>query len=138
VGLAWIMHVEVDLMDDIGYVGAGERQVLKGPGEAPEVSRISNRRHGLSGDLDLRVHPHQNWLAVHHASSLKNIESKLTLSEEVPVSLTLYRDYPEMMEESEILHGEFLLEGRYGLLQKCCTECGEDNVINIKQQLYHI
>jgi hypothetical protein len=37
-----------------------------------------------------------------------------------------------MMEGPEILHGEFLLEGRYGLLQKYCAGCGEDNVINVK------
>jgi hypothetical protein len=43
-----------------------------------------------------------------------------------------------MMEGPEILHGEFLLEGRYGLLQKCCAGCGEDNVINIKQQVYRM
>jgi hypothetical protein len=43
-----------------------------------------------------------------------------------------------MMEGLEILHGEFPLEGRYGLLQKWCTGCGEDNVINVKQQVYCI
>jgi hypothetical protein len=42
------------------------------------------------------------------------------------------------MKEPEILDGEFLLEGRSGLLQKCCARCGEDNVINIKQQVYRI
>jgi hypothetical protein len=51
-----IMHVEADLLDDVGDVGAGERQVLEGPDEAPEVSRISNRRPGLDGDLGLCVH----------------------------------------------------------------------------------
>jgi hypothetical protein len=86
------MHVEADLLDDVGDVGAGECQVLEGPGEAPEVSWISNRRPELSGDLGLRVHRCQNWFAVHHASSLKNIESKLTLSEEEPISLMLYGD----------------------------------------------
>jgi hypothetical protein len=43
------MHVEADLLDDVGDVGAGEHQVLEGPSEAPEVSRISE-------DLGLRVH----------------------------------------------------------------------------------
>jgi hypothetical protein len=91
-----------------------------------------------TGDLGLCVHRHQNWLAVHHASSLKNIERKLTLSEEEPVSLILYKDSQEMMEGSKILHGQFPLEGGYGLLQKCYTGCGEDNVINVKQQVYRI
>jgi hypothetical protein len=38
VGLPWIMHVEADLLDGVGDVGAGERHVLEGLGEAPEVS----------------------------------------------------------------------------------------------------
>jgi hypothetical protein len=50
------MHVEANLLDDIGDVGAGERQVLEGPSEAPEVSWISNRRPRLDRDLGLRVH----------------------------------------------------------------------------------
>jgi hypothetical protein len=36
--------VKENLLDDIGDVGAGERQVLEGPSEAPELSRISNWR----------------------------------------------------------------------------------------------
>jgi hypothetical protein len=92
VGLLWIMHVKADLLDSIGGVRAGEHQVLEGPDEAPKVSRIGNRRHVLGGDLGLCVHWCQNRLAVHHASSLKNIESKLTLNEEEHVCLMLYRD----------------------------------------------
>jgi hypothetical protein len=137
VGLPWIMHVEADLLDGVGVVGAGERQVLEGSGEAPEVSQISNKRPRLGGDLGLCVHRRRNWLVVHHASSLKNIESKLTLSEEEHVHLMLYRD-SQKMEGPKILHDEFPLEGRYGLLQKCCARCGDDNVINIKQLVYRI
>jgi hypothetical protein len=98
------------------------------------VSRVSNRRTDLSRDLGLRVHWSRNWLAVHHTSSLKNIESKLTLSEEESASLMLYGDPQEMMEGPEILHSEFLLEGRYGLPLKCCAGSGEDNVINVKRR----
>jgi hypothetical protein len=129
------MHVEADLLDGIGDVGAGERQVLEGPSEAPEVSRISNMRSGLGGDLGLCVHRHRNRLAVHHVNSLKNIESKLTLSEEEIVRLMLYEDSQKMMEGSKELHGEFQLKSRYGLLQKCYAGYIEDNVINVKQQV---
>jgi hypothetical protein len=47
-------------------------------------------------------------------------------------------DSKKMMEGPEIVHGKFLLEGRYGLLQKYCARCGPDNIINIKQQVYRI
>jgi hypothetical protein len=80
------------------------------------VSQISNRRPGLNRDLGLCVHHCRNQLAVHRASSLKNVESKLMLSEEKPIRLMLYGDSQKMMEGPEILHGKFLLDGRYGLL----------------------
>jgi hypothetical protein len=54
------------------------------------------------------------------------------VSEEELIHLMLYEDSQKMMERSEIFYGEFPLEGRYGLLQKCCTGCDEDNVINVK------
>jgi hypothetical protein len=69
---------------------------------------------------------------------LKNIESKLMLSEEEPIRLMLYRDSQKMMEGSEVLHGEFTLEGRYDLLQKCYPGYNENNIISVKQQVYHI
>jgi hypothetical protein len=86
------MHVKADLLDNIGDVRTGERQVLQGPGKAPEVSRISNRRPGGGGDLDLRVHGRRDWLTVHHASVLKDVESELVLSEEESIGLMLYGD----------------------------------------------
>jgi hypothetical protein len=48
--------MEPDLQDGVGDVGAGGRQVQEGPGEAFELSRISNRRLGSSGDLGMCVH----------------------------------------------------------------------------------
>jgi hypothetical protein len=46
----------VDLLDGVGDVGVGEHQVLEGPCEDPELSRINNRRPESGGDLGLRVH----------------------------------------------------------------------------------
>jgi hypothetical protein len=43
-----------------------------------------------------------------------------------------------MMKRTEVLHGEFPLEGRYSVLQEHYARCGEHNVINIKQQVYRI
>jgi hypothetical protein len=50
--------VEADLLDGVGEVGACKRQLLEGPSEAPDVSRINNRRPGLGEDLGLHVHRH--------------------------------------------------------------------------------
>jgi hypothetical protein len=43
-----------------------------------------------------------------------------------------------MVKRAEVLHGEFPLEGRYGVMQEHCGRCGEHNVMNIKQQVYRI
>jgi hypothetical protein len=48
--------MEADLLDRAGDIRAGEHKVLEGPGEAPEVSQISNRRPRLDRDLGLCVH----------------------------------------------------------------------------------
>jgi hypothetical protein len=56
VRLSGIMHMETDLLDGISDVGVGEHQVLEGPSEALELSRINNRRPESGGDLGLRVH----------------------------------------------------------------------------------
>jgi hypothetical protein len=45
----------------------------------------------------------------------------------------LYGDSQKMMEGSKVLHDEFPVEGRYGLLHKYYARCSEDNVINVKQ-----
>jgi hypothetical protein len=50
----------------------------------------------------------------------------------------VYRDSQRMVKRVEVLHGEFPLEGRYGVLPERCARCGEHNLINIKQQVYRI
>jgi hypothetical protein len=126
------MHIEADLLDGISDVKAGERQVLKGPGEASELRRISNRRPGSGGDLGLHVHGRRDWLAIHHASALKDVEIELALSEEESIDLMLYGDPQKVVKRVEVLHSEFPLKSRYGVLQERCARCGEHNVINIK------
>jgi hypothetical protein len=79
VRLLGIIHMDADLLDGVDDVGVGERQVLEGLSEALELSRISNGRLRSVGDLGLCVHRHRDRLAVHYASALKDIESKLVL-----------------------------------------------------------
>jgi hypothetical protein len=66
------------------------------------------------------------------------IESRMVLSEEKSICLMLYGDPLKMVKRAEVLHVEFLLEDRYGVLQECCARCSEHNIINIKQQIYRI
>jgi hypothetical protein len=64
----------------------------------------------------LSVHQCGAALAVAHANALKDILSVLALvQEEVVVSL-LHRDIEEVVEWTQILHSELLLEGCSGTL----------------------
>jgi hypothetical protein len=72
------MHVEVDQLDNVNDVRVGEQESQ------------TRWRPWL-------VCPPMLKPPVHHANSLKNIESKLTLSEEEPVHLMLYRDSQKMI-----------------------------------------
>jgi hypothetical protein len=61
---------------------------------APKLSRISNRRPGLSGDIGLHVHGCQKWHAIHHADALKDVKRVLALHEEESIWSLLYREAP--------------------------------------------
>jgi hypothetical protein len=63
---------------------------------------------------------------------LKDIKSELALNEEKSICLMLYGDPQNMVKRSEVLHSEFTLEGRYGVLHERYAGCGEYNIINIK------
>jgi hypothetical protein len=104
VRLSGIMHMKANLLDDVGDVRAGERQVLEGPGEAPELSRTSNRRPKSGGGLGLHVHRHRDQFAVYHASVLKDVESKLSLGEEESICLMLYGDVTSHITVLLIIH----------------------------------
>jgi hypothetical protein len=131
VRLPEIIHVETDLLDGIGDVGVGEHQVLEGPSKTLVQSWISNGRPRLGSDLGICVYDCQNRPIVYHSNTLKDIKSILVLSDKGFACLMLYGAPQKVMEGSEVLHGDFPLEGRYGMLQKCCTGCGEDNAINM-------
>jgi hypothetical protein len=102
------MHMDTDRLDDVGDVRAGERQVMEGPIEAPEPSQSSKRRSGSGGYLGLHVHRHRDRLLVHHASTLKDVDSELALSEEEYIGLMLYSDHPKNGEECRDLSWRIL------------------------------
>jgi hypothetical protein len=55
---------------------------------------------------------------VHHASALKDVESKLVLSEEESIYLLLYGDPQKKVKRDEVLHDKFMLDGRYGVFSR--------------------
>lgn len=132
VGLPWVMHMKADLLDGVGDVETGERQVLKGPDEAPLLSWIGNGGARSGGDLGLGVHGCRARLAVHHASALEDVESILALREEDPIGALLHGNPQEVMKGPEVLHGELPVKSGDGLPKEVYTGGRQNDVINIE------
>ena len=72
-------------------------------------------------------------LAVSHTSSLKHIQGVLPLRKKEARRTLLYCHTQEVMEDTKILHGEFLLESRDDATKKVQTGGSENNIIDIQQ-----
>jgi hypothetical protein len=55
VGLTGVMHMQIDLLHDVGDVGPCERQVLESSYNAPELRGILNRMPRVPNQLRLQV-----------------------------------------------------------------------------------
>jgi hypothetical protein len=134
-GLLRVVHVEAHLLDRVGDVGFGEGEVLESSSQAAVGNRVTDVGARVGGDLGLSVDRRGVELAVAHASTLKDILSELVLVEEEVVNSLLYRDAEEMMEGAEVLHGKLLVESRSGMLEKPQTRGGEDDVVDVEEQV---
>jgi hypothetical protein len=47
-------------------------------------------------------------------------------------------DAEEVMKRSEVLHSKLTLQGSDGAAQKLQTGRGQNNIININEQIYHV
>jgi hypothetical protein len=82
--------VEAHLLDRVGNVGPGEGEVLGSPSQAAVGSRVAYGGPQVGGDLGLSIDQRGAWLAVAHASMLKDVPSILMLVEEEVIGPLLY------------------------------------------------
>jgi hypothetical protein len=73
-----IMHVQADLLNNIGDVWSGERQVLEGIHQAPIGGWISNGS-ATSAELGLCVDGSGARFALPHTCTLEDIKDVLSL-----------------------------------------------------------
>jgi hypothetical protein len=66
---------------------------------------------------------------------LKDVPSVLALVKEETVRPLLHLDVEEVVERVDALNDKLLLESCSGTLEKLWARGGEDNVINIEQQI---
>jgi hypothetical protein len=133
------MHVEARLLDHVGNVEPGEGEVLESPSQVTIGSQVANGGPHVGGDLGLSVNLRGAGPAVAHAIihaiTLKDVPSILALVEEEVVGPLLYCDAKEVVERAEVLHRKLLLESCSGTLEKLRARGGEDDDIDVEQQV---
>jgi len=72
-------------------------------------------------------------LAVSHTSSLKHIQGVLPLRKKEALGTQLHCHTQEVVKDTKILHGEFLLESRDDARKKVHAGGSENNIIDIQQ-----
>jgi hypothetical protein len=137
-GLTGVVHVEAQLLDCVWNARLGKGEELESSGLAVVGSLVADGGAHVEGDLGLSVDRHGAGIAVIHASALKNVLSVLALVKEEAVRLLLHRGIEEVVEVVEVLHGEMLLESCSGMLEKLRTRGGEDDVVNVEQQVSNV
>jgi hypothetical protein len=91
------MHVEANLLDSVGNVGASKSQVLEGAGETPVGSGISHQGASIGGYLGASINRGGAGVVAGHAMSIKDVQSILPLRESESVLVALNCHAEEVM-----------------------------------------
>jgi hypothetical protein len=116
-GLPRVMHVQTDLLHDVGDVSPYECQVLKSSCNAPELRGVLNGRPRVPCQLRLEVDWSRARLAVRHDRTFEDVKHVGALMEEQTIRTTLDGDAEEVVKRPEVLHGEFPLKSENGTAQ---------------------
>jgi hypothetical protein len=108
-GLPMIVHIQIDLLHNIGDVRPCEGQVLESPCNALKLGSLLNRRPGVCSELRLEVDRSRARLTVSHGRTLDDVQRVGALVEEHPIWTTLDSIAEEVVKWPEVLHREFLL-----------------------------
>jgi hypothetical protein len=111
------MHVQTDLLYDVGDVGSCECQVLESSCSGPELRGVLNGRPRVPCQLRLEVDWSRARLTVCHDRTFEDVKHVGALMEEQTIRTTLDGDAEEVVKQPEVLHGEFLLKSRNGTVQ---------------------
>jgi hypothetical protein len=113
-GLLSVVHVQTDLLHDVGDVGLCECQVLESSCNAPELRDVLNGRPRVPHQLHLEVDGSRARLAACHDRTFEDIKRVGARMDEKTIRTTLDGDAVEVVKQPEVLHGEFPLKsGNY-------------------------
>jgi hypothetical protein len=127
--------MQADLLNGIGYVRPGERQVLKGTSQTAISRGISNRRVRFCRNFSTSINGGGARIAVAHAMAAKDVQDVLPLREEHGVLVALNSHAKKEMEGTKVLHGKFLLAGFNNTVKKLWRGGSEHNVVHVEEQV---
>jgi hypothetical protein len=111
-----VIHVQTDLLHDIGDIGPCEYQVLESSYNAPKLRGILNGRPRVPYQLRLEVDWSRAQLAVCHNRTFEDVKRVGALMEGQTIRTTLDGDAEEVVKRPEVLHGEFPLKRGNGMV----------------------
>jgi hypothetical protein len=97
-GLPRVVHVQTDLLHDVGDVGPCECQEPESSCNAPELRGILNRRPRVPCQLCLEVDWSRAWLAVRHDRTFEDVKRVGALMVEQIIRTTLNGDAEEVVK----------------------------------------
>ena len=100
------VHDQAELLDCIGDVRAGQREVLECPSETAKERRIRGESAIGGGEFGFGVDGGGYGFAIEHGGAVENFESVLLLREKKPARATLHVDAKKMVESAEVGHGK--------------------------------
>ena len=111
--LAWIMHVQANLLDGISNIRLGECEVLQSACKTLEVRGVLNW-WTIDCQLGIGVHWSRARFALSHTSAIQDVKHVLPLRKEKTETTTLYVHPQEVVKLTQICHAELLLQGLNG------------------------
>ena len=105
----WIVHVETNLLDDIGNVWTSEGQILKRTSQTTKVSGILNWLTNISRDLWVGVNRSRAGFAFSHTSPVQSLHHVRLLRQEHATISVLNFHPKKVMQLAKVLHTEFML-----------------------------
>jgi hypothetical protein len=107
-GLSRIVHMQIDLLHNIGNVEPCEGQVLESPCNALKLGSVLNRRPEVCNELHPEVDQSRAQLTTSHGHTLNDVQRVSALVEEHPVWTALDSNAEEVVKRPKV-HHEFLL-----------------------------
>jgi hypothetical protein len=131
------MHEEAHLVNSVLQVRPSQGEVLESTHNTPVVRAISRREECTvrGRELGISVNGTRCRVTLSHAGLLENIHSILSLRQKQTIYGAGDSDAEEVVEVAEIRHGELRGEFGHDVLKKSRGRCGEDDVVNVEQQV---